>query len=88
MIADGKTVHNHVEPSTSPTTKTHMETRTKPALAATINSYFKQQYLIMNIKRGHLSFGLTAMPAQINPEAKKIYSVMGLEATTTAYPLY
>ena len=28
------------------------------------------------------------MPAQINPEAKKIYAVMGLKATTTAYPLY
>ena len=49
------------------------------------NALIHVQHSVFKHKRTKKSY---VMPAQINPEAKKIYAVMGLKATTTAYPLY
>ena len=49
------------------------------------NALIHVQHSVFKHKRTKQRY---VMPAQINPEAKKIYAVMGLKATTTAYPLY
>ena len=49
------------------------------------NALIHVQHSVFKHKRTQKRY---VMPAQINPEAKKIYAVMGLKATTTAYPLY
>ncbi len=49
------------------------------------NALIHVQHSVFKHKRTKKSY---VMPSQINPEAKKIYAVMGLKATTTAYPLY
>ena len=49
------------------------------------NTLIHVQHSVFKHKRTQKRY---VMPAQINPEAKKIYAVMGLKATTTAYPLY
>ena len=49
------------------------------------NALIHVQHSVFKHKRTQKRY---VMPAQINPEAKKIYAVMGLKATTAAYPLY
>ncbi len=49
------------------------------------NALIHVQHSVFKHKRTKQRY---VMPSQINPEAKKIYAVMGLKATTTAYPLY
>ncbi len=49
------------------------------------NALIHVQHSVFKHKRTKKSY---VMPAQINPEAKKIYAVMGLKATTTPYQLY
>ena len=49
------------------------------------NALIHVQHSVFKHKRTKQRY---VMPSQINPEAKKIYAVMGLKAITTAYPLY
>ena len=49
------------------------------------NALIHVQHSVLKHKRTNKRY---VIPSTIDPQAKKIYAVMGLKATTTAYPLY
>ncbi len=49
------------------------------------NALIHVQHSVLKHKRTNKRY---VIPSTIDPQAKKIYAVMGLKATTTPYPLY